>query len=89
MLNKQQELEMTQIKRFETSQKFRIIVGGISFYTTAGDIRRGVGDTAKPNEAFRKCLNALELQRSGNDAGSCAVGLSGSWEGFNVQVDVQ
>lgn len=75
--------------RFNQTQKFRIIISNISFYSTAGDIRRGVGDTAKPNAAIRKCLDALEFQRSGSGvADQCASGLSGTWEGFNVQLDL-
>lgn len=77
------------VTRFEQSQKFRVIISDISFYTTATEIRRGVGDTAKPNEAIRKCLDALEFQRSGSGvADQCASGLGGIWEGFNVQLDL-
>lgn len=75
--------------RFNQTQKFRIIISNISFYSTAGDIRRGVGDTAKPNAAIQKCLDALEFQRSGSGvADQSASGLSGTWEGFNVQLDL-
>jgi GTP cyclohydrolase III len=78
-----------QVNRFETTQKFRVIISDISFYATASDIRRGVGDTAKPNTAIQKCLDALEFQRSGTGvADQCIRGLSGTWEGFNVQVDI-
>ena len=77
------------VTRFEQSQKFRVIISDVSFYTTATEIRRGVGDTAKPNEAIRKCLDALEFQRSGSGvADQCATGLNGIWEGFNVQLDL-
>lgn len=78
--------------RFEQNQKFRVIISEVSFYATATEIRRGVGDTAKPNEAIRKCLNALEFQRSGYAVSGCidqcATGLNGIWEGFNVQLDL-
>jgi GTP cyclohydrolase III len=78
-----------QINRFETTQKFRVIISDISFYTTASDIRRGIGDTAKPNAAVQKCLDALEYIRSGTGvADQCARGIAGTWEGFNVQVDI-
>ena len=79
---------MSAIHHFPITQKFRVIISGISFYATAGEIRRGVGDTAKPNEAIRKCLTALENTRSGEDVGSCALGLGGNWEGFSVQLDI-
>lgn len=75
--------------RFEQNQKFRVIISDVSFYATATEIRRGVGDTSKPNNAIRKCLDALELQRSGTGiADQCVRGLGGTWEGFNVQLDL-
>lgn len=80
---------MTLIKRFDQNQKFRVIISDISFYATASNIRKGVGDTAKPNAAIQKCLDALEFQRSGSGlADQCASGLAGVWEGFNVQLDL-
>lgn len=79
---------MNTLTRFDVNQKFRVIASGaISFYATAGDIRKGVGDTSKFNEALRKCLAALELQRFSDNIPSC-VGLTGHWEGFNVQLDM-
>ena len=77
------------ITRFSTDQKFRVIISDISFFTNASNIRRGIGDTAKPNAAVQKCLDALEFIRSGTGvAEQCARGLSGKWEGFNVQLDM-
>ena len=75
------------VTRFEQNQKFRVIISDVSFYTTATEIRRGVGDTAKPNEAIRKCLDALEFQRSGSGvADQCACGIAGTWEDLAVQL---
>lgn len=80
---------MSQIIRFDKDQKFRVIISDISFYATAATIRRGVGDTAKPNAAIQKCLDSLEFIRSGSGAADqCASGLAGIWEGFNVQLDL-
>jgi GTP cyclohydrolase III len=77
-----------QITRFNKDEKFRVIISGISFYATASEIRNGVGDTAKPNAAIQKCLDALEFIRSGQGiADQCTTGLAGTWEGFNVQLD--
>jgi GTP cyclohydrolase III len=77
------------ITRFNADQKFRVIINDISFFTNASQIRRGVGDTAKPNAAIQKCLDALEFTRSGDGvADQCASGLAGRWEGFNVQLDI-
>ncbi len=77
------------IKRFKQSQKFRIIVGTACFYATAKQIRNGVGDFGQCNAATQKALDALEYTRSGEGvADQCAVGLAGTWEGLNVQLNV-
>lgn len=77
------------IKRFKQTQKFRVIVGNACFYATAKDIRFGVGDFGKCNAATQKALDALEFTRSGNGVtDQCAVGISGTWEGLQVQLNV-
>ena len=77
------------IKRFKQSQKFRVIVGAACFYATAKQIRNGVGDFTICNAATQKALDALEFTRSGAGAADqCAVGLAGTWEGLNVQLNV-
>ena len=77
------------IKRFKQSQKFRVCVGDVSFYATAKQIRNGVGDFTKCNAATQKALDALEFTRSGKGlADQCAVGLAGTWEGLNVQLNM-
>lgn len=77
------------IKRFKPSQKFRICIDSVSFYATARQIRSGVGDFAKCNAAVQKCLDSLEYTRSGTGvADQCAVGLAGTWEGMNVQLNI-
>jgi len=77
------------IKRFKQSARFRVIVGEVSFYATANQIRNGVGDFTKCNAATQKALDALEFTRSGEGvADQCAVGLAGTWEGLNVQLNV-
>ena len=80
------------IKRFEPSQKFRLIVGdtvyAACFYATARQIRAGIGDFVKCNAATQKALDALEFQRSGNDILACSTGLAGTWEGVPVQIDI-
>ena len=78
-----------QIKRFKQSQRFRVIVGTACFYATASQIRTGVGDFVNCNAATQKALDALEFQRSGTGAADqCAVGLGGTWEGLQVQLNV-
>ncbi len=77
------------IKRFKQTQKFRVIVGTACFYATAKQIRNGVGDFMKCNAATQKALDALEFTRSGKGvADQCAVGLAGTWEGLNVQLNL-
>ena len=77
------------IKRFKQSQKFRVIVGTACFYATAKQIRYGVGDFSKCNAATQKALDALEYTRSGKGtADMCAVGLAGTWEGLQVQLNI-
>ncbi len=77
------------IKRFKPTQKFRVIVGTACFYATAKQIRNGVGDFGQCNAATQKALDALEYTRSGEGvADQCAVGLAGTWEGLNVQLNV-
>lgn len=77
------------IKRYKQTQKFRIIVGDACFYATAKQIRWGVGDFVKCNAATQKALDALEYSRSGNGAAErAACGISGSWEGIQVQLNV-
>jgi len=77
------------VKRFKQAQKFRIIVGAACFYATAKQIRNGVGDFMTCNAATQKAHDALEFQRSGSGiADQCTVGLAGTWEGLNVQLNV-
>lgn len=77
------------IKRFKQSQKFRICIGSVSFYATAKQIRNGVGDFGTCNAATQKALDALEFTRSGEGAADmCAVGLAGTWEGLQVQLNI-
>ena len=75
--------------RFKTSQRFRIIVESACFYATAKQIRNGVGDFAKCNAATQKALDALEFTKSGTGAADqSAVGLAGTWEGLQVQLNM-
>jgi hypothetical protein len=76
------------IKRFKPTQKFRVISGNISIYTTAREIRRGVGDFMTFNAAVQKALDSLEYTRSCGGVLSSTVGQAGTWEGMPVQIDV-
>jgi hypothetical protein len=75
--------------RFKPSQRFRVCIGAVSFYTTAKQIRNGVGDFGTCNAATQKCLDALEFTKSGKGlADQCAVGLAGTWENLQVQLNI-
>lgn len=77
-----------EIKRFPGTQKFRVISGPVSIYTTANKIRNGLGDFVQFNAATQKALDALEFTCSGQGAADqCATGIAGTWEGLNVQID--
>ena len=78
---------MTQLS---DNTKFRVIVGPVSWYTTAKQIREGVGDLLQCNCALIEALIALERTRSGaSPLGQTTIGVSGDWRGLNVQLDIQ
>ena len=78
-----------KVKRFTQAQRFRVIVGDACFYATAKQIRSGIGDFTKCNAATQKALDALEYTRSGTGAADqSAVGLAGTWEGLQVQLNL-
>jgi hypothetical protein len=77
-----------QVKRFPQSKKFRVIVGDVCFYATAKQIRYGVGDFTKCNAATQKALDALEFQRMSDKRGMKSVGLGGTWEDLQVQLNI-
>ena len=75
--------------KFKQAQRFRVIVGNACFYATAKQIRNGVGDLVQCNAAVQKSLDALEFIRSGEGAADqCSVGLVGTWESMNVQINI-
>jgi hypothetical protein len=70
----------------KASQKFRVVIKGVHFYTTAKQIRNGVGDQYSVNAAIQKCLLVLETMRKNDNIPP--VGLAGTWEGLQVQLDM-
>lgn len=77
------------MKRLNKSQKLRIIVNGVSIYTTVGTVRNGIGDFTKINAATQKAVDSIEFTRNGNGlAEQCCCGIAGTWEGVNVQVSM-
>ena len=75
--------------KFKQGQRFRVIVSNACFYATAKQIRDGVGDFVQCNQAVREALRSLQDTRSGSGiADQCAVGLAGTWEGLQVQLNM-
>jgi hypothetical protein len=72
------------MKRLKQSQKLRIILSGVAIYTTAKQIRYGLFGFMSQNAAAQKALDALEFMRVTDPA----VGLAGTWEGLQVQIDM-
>lgn len=70
----------------KVTQKLRLIIDGVSFYTTPKQIRNGVGDMYSINSASQKCLMALEDMREFNNIPP--VGLAGTWDGKAVQISI-
>ena len=66
---------MTQLS---DNTKFRVVVGPVSWYTTAKQIREGVGDLLQCNCALIEALMALGHTRSGvGPAEQTTTGISG------------
>lgn len=72
------------MRRFKQTQRFRLIINGISLYTTTAVIQSGLGDSTTVNEAARESIRALERIRATDEA----VGLCGSWYGYSIQVSM-
>lgn len=68
------------------NQKLRVIVDGIHLYTTPKSIRNGIGDQYSVNAAVQKCLLVLEHMREHEKIPP--IGLAGTWEGRQVQLDL-
>ena len=78
---------MTQLN---DDTKLRVIMGPASWFTTAKQIRDGVGDLLQCNCALIEALIALERTRSGTGAADqSTVGIAGQWHGLNVQLNIQ
>ena len=78
-----------KLRQLPQSKKLRIILNQISIYTTVRAIREGMFGDIRQNAAAQKALCALEYIRSGKgQADQCATGLAGTWENYQVQVDI-
>ena len=68
--------------KFSSAQRFRVVSGVASFYTTAGEIRTGLGDFTNFNSAARTALAALEADHPNS------TGIAGRWQNADVQLDI-
>ena len=64
----------------------RVIVNNVSIYTTKTAIKRGIGDHIKINDAVQMAF--VELERLRDGASLKPIGLTGHWNGYNVQIDL-
>lgn len=77
------------MKVLKQSQKIRVIISGVGFFTTVKQIRNGMFCFTKQTAATQKAVCALEHIRSGKGiAEQCTTGLGGTWEGLSVQIDL-
>ena len=74
------------MKKIKRSQRVRVIVDNISFYS---DVKRicqgGVGDFSEVNRAIFDCFKSLERFRQAEPA---CTGHAGHWNGYSVQIDL-
>lgn len=74
--------------KFKQTQKFRVVINGVSFYTTAKEIRNGVGDFTSINLGIQQALAALENSKGGTGlADQCTVGIAGTWSQYQIQLN--
>lgn len=79
---------MSKTFAFKPSTKFRVVSGNVSFYSTAKQIREGVGGFISFNLAAMEALQAFENYRTGDGVETCSTGLAGTWQGVQIQLDV-
>lgn len=78
---------MMKTKPLSKSQKLRVILNGVCFYTTVGKVRdREVSDFSTQNNVLWQVLEDMEYHR--NTAGGCR-GLSTTHQVANTRYEVQ
>ena len=71
--------------KIKPSQKFRVIVNGVSFYTTARQIIDGVGDQISTNAAVRNALTSMQNLANANEP---VLGIGAWYDTIEVQLSV-
>jgi hypothetical protein len=76
--------------KLKQNTKIRVIqsAGDVSFYTTAKQIREGVGCFSTFNIAVAEALESLENLRTGKKKDIQPLGLLGNWAGHILQLDI-
>lgn len=64
-------------------KRLRVIMNGVSFYTTTNKIYQGVGDSSRVNHALVYALELLKLS-----SGPSVKGISHSYDGYSIQMDI-
>lgn len=72
------------------NQKIRVIVNDIHFYSTVKAVQNGVGDHTALNIAVTSALYCLANTRKkyGDRKAKPVTGITGSWNGFQIQLDL-
>lgn len=74
---------------FLPTQQFRLILNGVSIYTTARAIRNGIGDMSSCNSVAQLALHELECANKGADSYCChCQSVTGCSENWPYQLDV-
>lgn len=79
------------MKPLKQNTKIRVISSGVSevaFYTTAKQIREGVGCFVAFNLAVSEALTDLENLRTGKKKDVQPLGVLGHWAGHTLQLDI-
>lgn len=77
--------------KFKKTQRFRMIINGIGFWTNANSLRMGFGSTSSANMAAMHTLDVLERDRQmSQDAAKKIMpqGIAMRVGDYDVQLDV-
>lgn len=71
------------MQKLKKSQRLRVIINGVSIFTTAWDVRMGIGDFIRINESAQAALRQLETELGQ------ITGLVSDFGGHQVQIDIR
>lgn len=76
--------EDPRVFRYNSSEKFRVTVGPITFVATASQIRNNVGDKYNAGDALAEALTALEAIANAQPRVQSVVGR---WHNTNISIE--